>query len=458
MAKRFIISLSLGSVAASALVLLLQHVPPQRTRPPAQPPSTTRRTLITGLEAGGSLASNGVIALALPPTRVQLATNLSLTGLALEASATPGSGLQGSGVIACEAIHADPFKLGPQRITLSVSNEVLQLTGRLGLAPLLQAVATAGGSITNFNRPTGRIRIESTVLPQALPDSLTGGSETFNGHQIDGRCVLETTFTGAWETPTLAVRIPTLNLDLPELGLAIRGIHAEATWELPQFPRSLPHARCDIQSLTFKTLSLEDVSARFQTRKNMALFLEHLEAKWCRGVLRLFSLEVSPTRMPERMIIYANSLNLGDFLRQCGLTQATATGHLDGRLPVYYENGKYRIADALLGTRPGATGNVRIDDAAMLDQSLGATQRGELLLARAALRNFNYDWVRVDLFTRKGVLHLNVGLFGKPAKPLQFSVSDDGAIKPTRGRRGATLHTEMQLNLNFTFALPSILQ
>jgi len=184
-------------------------------------------------------------------------------------------------------------------------------------------------------------------------------------------------------------------------------------------------------------LPLTNGVARFRLSEDGRLGVNRLNWDWADGRLRAFPFDVSLTRPEGRFEVLARGLSLREILALTPFEGLSATGRLDGQLPVMIEGDDLRIADGQLTTT--APGRIRYEgggDAAALRRSLTSFDLNTL---KAVFSDFRYD-------------QLSLSLDGRVGGEMIAKIRVSGANPEFQGGR------PVRLNLNLSGKLVSILR
>jgi len=158
--------------------------------------------------------------------------------------------------------------------------------------------------------------------------------------------------------------------------------------------------------------------------------------------------------------LYCDRLNLPMILEQLGGVNAEGIGTVNGRLPIQVKNGKIRFSDGFLFSTPGEGGKIHVTGTEMLTAGIprNTPQYVQLELAREALKNYDYDWAKLNLKTEGDNAVLRLQLNGKPSKPLPFVYNKEigGFAKVDVGNKGS-IFQGIRLDVNFRVPLDKIL-
>jgi hypothetical protein len=152
---------------------------------------------------------------------------------------------------------------------------------------------------------------------------------------------------------------------------------------------------------------------------------------------------------------------LADVLEQFGIASAEGSGALNGRIPLRYRDGALSFVDGFLYSTPGQGGSILLKGTEILTAGIpvDTPQYVQMDLAREALKDYAYDWVKLTLNTKGEDLLVRMQLDGKPAAALPF------VYKPESGRFARVAEQEqgsrfqgIRLDVNFRLPLNKILR
>ena len=226
-------------------------------------------------------------------------------------------------------------------------------------------------------------------------------------------------------------------LDIPEQKLEVRGIGLG--FEMPEISilKSAPG-----QTLSFKSVKYD----RIETGAGLATFrmeapdtwqVENARLDWCNGHIRLGGITYRIGQTTTEAVLYCDRLEMPIFLTQIGLGQINGSGSINGTIPVVLVQktdalGKSKIdniyfEDAFLFSTPGENGVIKGD----LDEALTNAATGiEMELAKDALKDFTYSWVRMRLQSvgpEKENMKLELSLDGRPNRALYYAFDENTA-------------------------------
>ncbi len=245
------------------------------------------------------------------------------------------------------------------------------------------------------------------------------------------------------------------NVALPEKNLQVNGIDFE--FEIPDLARlqSSPGQKISFKSLKFDKIETENGVATYHMMSPREWQLENTALNWCGGHIRLGGLVFRADQPISEAVLYCDRLDLARFLTQTGLGNISGIGSINGTIPISITPKNILFNDAFLFSTPGEEGVIQGE----VNQKLLNEENGiEMELARDALKDFSYSWVRIQIITTgedKDNLALKLEVNGKPNKLLYYTF-DEGAGSFIK--TGIPAHFQgIQLNVNVNIMAKNIL-
>jgi hypothetical protein len=243
--------------------------------------------------------------------------------------------------------------------------------------------------------------------------------------------------------------------------ISIEGIRVALS--IPDLPRihSAPKQRLFFDKATMGDIEVNDGKIEFQIESSKSLFIEKSQFKWCDGNVDTYAIRLSAGQQDYRLILYCDRLNMAKVLEQFGAATAMGQGTVNGRIPLRYRNGKISFDDGFLYSTPGETGKIRLTDTEILTAGIAPNtpQYTQMELARAALKDYDVFWAKLNITSKGEELLLKMQLDGKPANPLPFVYRKDlgGFKKIEDGGKGSKFQG-IRLDVNFRLPLNKMLQ
>jgi hypothetical protein len=280
---------------------------------------------------------------------------------------------------------------------------------------------------------------------------------TFNGEaEIEGDIFFNRT---GIKSPT-RIRLNNATVALNEKDAKIEGI--QLTLHLTDLFRmkSAPKQLIRFENASLGALKVSSGKIEYQVESDRSFFIENSSFKWCGGHVYYPAVRISPKTKDYHLILYCDRLNLPMILEQLGGVNAEGIGTVNGRLPIQVKNGKIRFSDGFLFSTPGEGGKIHVTGTEMLTAGIprNTPQYVQLELAREALKDYDYDWAKLNLKTEGDNAVLRLQLNGKPSKPLPFVYNKEigGFAKVDVGNKGS-IFQGIRLDVNFRVPLDKIL-
>jgi len=283
------------------------------------------------------------------------------------------------------------------------------------------------------------------------------------GFTFDGALKLSGNVTYAHEQLRSSMQLALTGADVvgkDKGAAAIRGIDLNLFFpDLLAF-RSAPQQRLSFQEASFGDLSTGEGAIEFQVESPASVLIEKSGITWCDGKIYTQAMRFSPAVKDYDLTIYCDRLSFAKLLAQFGAANAEGKGRVNGRIPVRITNGKISFHDGFLYSTPGEGGLIHMPDTKNLTAGIpmDSPQFSQLDLASEALKDFVYEWAKLDLNTEGEDLLLHMQLDGKPQNPLPFVYRKDTGlfVRVGKDQRGS-IFQGIQLDVNFRLPLDKIL-
>ncbi|MDX9787724.1 MAG: YdbH domain-containing protein [Desulfobacterales bacterium] len=268
-------------------------------------------------------------------------------------------------------------------------------------------------------------------------------------------------FSAAERHAALSMGMKNAAVRVPEMKAALNGIFAELDFPNMFTLRSAPKQAFRVARMSYGDIEATDLTADFQIESPTSLFIEQSRFKWCRGNISTQSFRISPGVNDYRLTLYCDRLNLADMLRQFGAAKADGEGAVNGKIPLSYSDGKLSFQDGFLYSTPGAGGSIHVTETQMLTSAMSpdSPEYIQMDIAREALKNFEYSWVKMNLGTEGKDLLMRLTFDGKPAGELPFTFKRETGsfVRVTTEAKGSVFQG-IRLNVNFRLPLDDILK
>jgi hypothetical protein len=241
---------------------------------------------------------------------------------------------------------------------------------------------------------------------------------------------------------------------------AIHGIQTSLSLTDVLQMRSAPEQRLYFERALLGELNIHDGNLEFQIESGRSFFLENGGFGWCDGNVYVQAMRIYPEITDYRLVLYCDRLKLAKILEQFGTLNAEGQGTVSGRLPVSIQKDKIIFEDGFLFSAPGEGGTIRLTGTEILTAGIpaGTPQYAQIELAREALKDYDYDWAKLNLMTEGENVLLRLQFDGKPARPLPFVFKKEigGFARVEAGNTGSVFQG-IRLDVNFKVPLDKIL-
>ncbi|WP_272701456.1 intermembrane phospholipid transport protein YdbH family protein [Desulfovibrio sp. Fe33] len=366
-----------------------------------------------------------------------------------------------AGAITLSRLALDKHKLGDVRAQVHQMGTDLAYAGtlRTDLLPGLR-VPFSGQSSLIDNESDITFKVDGYTLPRGFsPAALSPG---LKGVELDGTLQAE---GGVSMSPRglesrAKASLTGGRLTLSEGSTMVDGI--ELTYSTPDLftLRSAP-----AQTLTFDSLKAGDILLKkgkivYQLESMGSILVEEAGFRWCGGHVSSKAFRIVPESREYGITLFCSELKLSEILSQLGLAKAEGEAALSGELPVSWKNGKISFNSGFLHSTPGEGGTIRVEAMQDLVAAIpeGTPERGQLELAREAVRDYQYKWVRIKADTVGEDLLVRLSVDGKPASTLPFVYKREfgGFLRVTGDVKGSNFQG-LRLDVNFSVPLDRIL-
>ncbi|MBR6241229.1 MAG: YdbH domain-containing protein, partial [Lentisphaeria bacterium] len=193
------------------------------------------------------------------------------------------------------------------------------------------------------------------------------------------------------------------------------------------------------QTLTFQSVKYDKIETgagkfAFRMEAPDTWQIENALLDWCGGHIRLGGVTYRPGQTTTEAVLYCDRLNLPVFLTQIGLGQISGSGAINGTIPIVVTQKEGQVLpdnlyfeDAFLFSTPGEDGVIQGD----IDEAILSSEGGvEMELAKDALKDFSYSWVRVNMLStgeNKEDMKLSLQLDGRPNRALYYAFDEKTA-------------------------------
>lgn len=366
------------------------------------------------------------------------------------------------GVLELDAITVRGYKLDALSYTIRNSGTALELDGELkqDILPALRCSnrTTVGWTpalniTAELNIATGGDGSKSMALEKLTP--------SLKGMTLEGELAFRGTYQWSPADHGGACGIELRNGTLRSVPLRLQASGLNFKVDLPDLPllETDPMQKLSCKELKVRGFVFNNIEAEFLLDNRRAFVLESLGLDWCGGSVFTYSLAFAPGDRNVQATLYFDGLNISQIIAQSGLTAAEGDGTIFGRMPLTVGRDGIVLRPGFFYSVPGETRNIRFADLKNMLAAIppGSPQYNKLDLAVEALKDFNYDWIRVDFRNEGDKLVLASRFNGRPANLLPFTYDDKtgGLVR----REGARANFQgIMLELNSSLPLNQLLK
>ncbi|MBU1738188.1 MAG: YdbH domain-containing protein [Proteobacteria bacterium] len=311
--------------------------------------------------------------------------------------------------------------------------------------------------------PDAEITVQASCTRSIQNFDLRRFSPTLAGYKGDGDLNLEgkLLYQGGHVSGRVDTGIDNIRLTSLDKDFALEG--GSLNLHLPELPRmrSGPKQKFSFQSIRSGKIAAENGLVEFQIESAESIFIEKGQVQWSDGHVYTQALRFSPKVKDYDMIFFCDRLNFAKVLEQLGAATAEGQGRVNGRVPVHLTDGRFFIENGFLYSTPGEGGTISLSRTEILTEGIpkDTPQFAQIDLAREALKDFSYDWTKLDINSESDdnlLLHLQMN--GKPTAPLPFVYNKDfgGFTRVDAGNPGSRFQG-IQLDVNFRLPLNDVL-
>lgn len=367
------------------------------------------------------------------------------------------------GTLFIEKLAGGGFTAGPFNGEIKQGGTSVSLNGRLTwpLFPEMEILFTA---LTSTDAPfeQGRVHIRVPVFEPAKdfdPGKLSPG---LKGTFIKGKFNMDSDIdiTSSGITAKAFMGIGGGRFEHSGEDLLFENISCHLLMEDIFSMRSFPGQKLSIEKITRGDIIAGDVSIGFRIDPGFSIFVEQGGFKWAGGNISTQSFRIDPRKEEYDITLFCDRLNLAQVLNQFGVASTTGEGTVNGKIPLRYSEGELSFRDGFLYSTPGSGGRIRLTDTSILSSGLkpGSAQYTQIDIAREALKDFDYSWVKLHLNSEENNLLMQLQFDGKPANKLPFVFNkNDGSFLRIEGEGEGSVFQGLRLDVNLRMPLDDIL-
>jgi hypothetical protein len=214
-----------------------------------------------------------------------------------------------------------------------------------------------------------------------------------------------------------------------------------------------------VADLQMGELKARNLDVDFQIEDRRTLLLEKVGLQWCEGRINTAAIRIVAGKEDYDVTLFCDRLDLAMVLEQLGVAQAGGDGTVNGRIPVRWVNGRLSFDNGFLYSTPGRSGKIQLKGTREILAGIpqGTPQYTQLDIATEALKDYTYQWAKLNVQSKKDILLLKLQLDGKPNRLLPFAYNQEsGQFTRVKGE-GQAEFKGIGVDLNFNIPLNEII-
>jgi len=201
------------------------------------------------------------------------------------------------------------------------------------------------------------------------------------------------------------------------------------------------------------SIKFSNVKLEFQSHGMKKLQVERLGTEWFGG--RLTSL--TPFRLennnsiPGRVNFLSSEITLSPFLDYLGIKGFATDAFVGGIIPFSVKDNKVLISGASLATSTSRRGLLCMNDdwSKYIEAGADKSQASRKRFTAAALKRFNYNWIRLNVTTTPEMSSIDLSIDGYPAKAVPFKYNAKEALFVPVSDDDLGLNNDMTIETKF---------
>ena len=219
--------------------------------------------------------------------------------------------------------------------------------------------------------------------------------------------------------------------------------------------RSAPAQEILFNKASVGDLTFEQGKVVWQLESPNSIFIEQGVVNWAGGRVYINAVRISPELKEFIIPIFCDRLILTEILNQFGVINAEGEGTVSGRIPLLVGRDTIRFEDGFLFSSPGQGGSVKVAafDVLVAGIPKNTPQFAQIDFAAEALKNFQYNWVKLLLNSEGEDLIMQMHMDGKPLQSLPFSYDSQTGLLQRIDDNTQGIMQPIRLNVNFRLPL-----
>jgi hypothetical protein len=369
----------------------------------------------------------------------------------------PPTGKEMTGKINAPQIIWKEVDLGSFKADITLLDKMYFLNGNYRSSLLQGFVAKVSGT-AGITRSiySGEIVLQSDMTPFAAID-LGIIDPSLEASYVSGDLGLDSSlkFGAGGLNGRIQVQLQNGIFEFPEKNYTINGIGFSMF--MPSLPaiRTAPAQALHFSEATIGNLAFNNGKLVWQLESMESIFLEEGVVQWAGGRVFTNAVRISPEMKVFAVPFFCDRLSLTEILQQFGVHNAEGEGTVSGRIPLELGKGAIHFEDGFLYSSPGQGGSLKVAAFDLLAEGIpkNTPQFAQIDFAAEALRNFQYNWVKLLLDTKGDDLMIEMQMDGKPVESLPFQYDSRTGLLQRIENAGQGIKQPIRLDVNFRLPL-----
>jgi hypothetical protein len=232
---------------------------------------------------------------------------------------------------------------------------------------------------------------------------------------------------GKWDSQA-RLKIRDLDLENESGEIKCRGMNTEITFkDLLDFQTGFSQ-RLDFKNINISGIQLQKGNLVFEMNSNGSLYIEGGEFAFGGGRILLQPFRFDLNGKDLQMTLYSDRIDFAEIVNVLlGDKIADGAAQISGRVTIDISDGIPVFREGDLYSIPGVGGNIKFIRSEAIS--------GGVLLVEEAVKDFNYDWIKVKLETVNEKSNMIAFINGKPARklPLTYDTKSKDIIRDKTG-------------------------
>jgi len=289
--------------------------------------------------------------------------------------------------------------------------------------------------------------LDLTIPPAILPKNTELGKlhPLFKGMQGAGKLSGSVKISPSQSEALIRLRDASLAMDINSEGekAVVYGLNGEIKLKDLFNLVSEKSQQVTFESLTIGGFPLTHGQLTLEIESPESIFIERGEFGCFNGKILISPLRYTTGSGDFNITLYCDRIDFNRLVNTLmGKEIAFGDAELNGIIPVTISQGIPVFKDGYLYSTPGIKGNIKFRESSVVS--------GGVLLVEEAVKDFNYDWIKVKMNSAGNLLDVTVLIDGEPAGklPLTLNTKTRDIVRDRNGKRD--LHLKgLTLELHF---------